>query len=88
MDRLVFAVMEPSNYAAALSSGGIDANTQLSEIMRDDWEFVQTIPGIETRSITSYTYQWMNINQSRDYFKDARVRQAISFAINRQAIVD
>ena len=30
----------------------------------------------------------MNINQSRDYFKDARVRQAISFAINRQAIVD
>ena len=88
MDRLIFAVMEPSNYAAALSSGEIDANTQLSEILRDDWGYIQTIPGIETRSITSYTYQWMNINQSRDYFKDARVRQAISFAINRQAIVD
>jgi len=88
MDRLIFVVMEPSNYAAALSSGQIDANTQLSEIMRDDWEFIQSIPGIETRSVTSYTYQWMNINQSRDYFKDARVRQAISFAINRQAIVD
>ncbi len=88
MDRLIYVVMNPSNYATALASGEIDANTQLSEIPIDDWDYIKSQKNIKTKSVTSYIYQWMNINQSRDYFKDADVRKAISIAINRQAIID
>ncbi|MGE5572616.1 MAG: ABC transporter substrate-binding protein [Bacteroidota bacterium] len=88
MDRLNIVVMDPANYAAALASGQIDANTFLSALQVDDWDYVCSLKNIKTKSVTSYTYQWMNINHSRKYLHDARVRQAISFAINRQAIVD
>ena len=86
--RLVFVIMDPSNYAAALASGEIDATTSLSALPLDDWEYVQSLDNIETVSFVSYQYQWMNINHSREYLQDSRVRQAISFAINRQALVD
>ena len=87
-ERLVFVIMNPSNYAAALASGEIDATTSLSSLPLDDWDYIQSLDNVQTVSFVSYTYQWMNINQSREYLQDARVRQAISFAINRQAIVD
>jgi peptide/nickel transport system substrate-binding protein len=88
MEHLNIVIMDPTNYAAALSSGEIDANTSLGAPPLDDWGYISSLKNIKTKSITSYTYQWMNINQSRKYLQDARVRQAISFAINRQAIVD
>ena len=87
MDNLVYVVMSPTNYATAFASGQIDANTQLSEIPIDDWQYLQTLDNIETKSITSYTYQWMNINQKKDYFKNSDVRKAFSMAINRNAII-
>ena len=87
-DRLVLLVMDPANYAAAFSSGEIDANTSQGLIQLDDWEYISSLNNVTAESVESYAYQWMNINQSRDYFKDPKVRKAISMAINRQAMVD
>lgn len=90
MDRLIVKTMEATNFVSALMSGEIDAvvGNGLGDIQLDDWDYVSTLDGIKTSSLSGWSYQYMTVNWSRDYFKDARVRQAISLAINRQAIVD
>ena len=90
MDRLIVRTMDATNFASALMSGEIDAvvGNGLGDIPLDDWEYVQTLDGIVASSEPGYSYQYMTINWSKEYFQDPRVRQAISMAINRQNIVD
>lgn len=90
MDKLVIRVMPPMNYAPALVSGEIDATIGhgLGSIPLDDWAFISKQKNIVAKSDPDLTYQYMTINHQKDYFKDPRVRKAISMAINRKAIVD
>lgn len=90
MDKLVIRVMPPTNYAPALISGEIDAaiGQGLGSIPLDDWDFISKQKGIVAKSDPTFGYQYMTINHEKDYFKDSRVRKAISFAINRKVIVD
>ena len=90
MDRLIVKTMEATNYVSALMSGEIDAvvGNGLGDIPLDDWEYINTVDGVETSSLPSWTYQYMTINWEKEYFQDPRVRKAISIAISRQNIVD
>ena len=90
MDRLIIRTMAATNYVSALMSGEIDAvvGNGMGEIPLDDWAFIQQQDGITAVSSPRWGYQYMTINHQKEYFKDARVRKAISMAISRQDIVD
>ncbi len=86
-DRLVFKKVQASNLLSGLMSGEIDALSGNTQIPLSDWEAAKSAEGVVAKSVPTYAYQYMAINTSRDYLTED-IRHAISFAINRQVIVD
>lgn len=86
-DRMVFKKVQPSNILSGLMSGEIDVLSGNTQIPLADWEAACNTPGVVTKSVPTYAYQYMAMNTSRDYLSQD-VRHAISLAINRQVIVD
>lgn len=86
-DRLVFKKVQSSNILSGLMSGGIDVLSGNTQIPLADWDAACNTPGVVTKSVPTYAYQYMAMNTSRDYLSE-EVRHAISLAINRQVIVD
>ena len=86
-DRLVFKKVQSSNLLSGLMSGDIDVLSGNSQIPLADWEAAKNTPGIVTKSVPTFAYQYMAMNTARDYLTED-VRHAISLAINRQVIVD
>jgi peptide/nickel transport system substrate-binding protein len=77
-------ISEPSTALAALRSGEIDWTDvvppqQVAELQEDDSLAVGVTP--------SSDYWYLALNQKRDAWSDVRVRQAIAYAIDREAIV-
>lgn len=77
-------ISEPSTALAALRSGEIDWTDvvppqQVSELEGDD--------SLELGVTPSSDYWYLALNESRDAWSDVRVRQAIAFAIDRDAIL-
>lgn len=90
MDRVVVRIMQAANLTPSLISGEIDAciGHTLGNIPLEDWDFISSQDGIIAKSVPAFGYQYMTINHQKDYFKDPRIRMAISMAINRKNIVD
>ena len=86
-DRLVFKKVQSTNLLSGLMSGDIDVLSANSQIPLADWEAAKNTPGIVTKSVPTFAYQYMAMNTARDYLTED-VRHAISLAINRQVIVD
>lgn len=86
-DRMVFKKVQSSNILSGLMSGEIDVLSGNTQIPLADWEAACNTPGVVTKSVPTYAYQYMAMNTSRDYLSQD-VRHAISLAINRQVIVD
>jgi peptide/nickel transport system substrate-binding protein len=87
-NKLVIRVMDAASIVPGLMSGEIDLTSAQGEVPLDDWTLIQDADGIKPAGVQSYGYQYMTINCSKEYFKDARVRRAFSMAINRKNIVD
>ena len=62
----------------------LSGNTQLPLA---EWEAAKNAEGVVAKSVPTYGYQYMAMNTSREYLTED-VRHAISYAINRQVIVD
>lgn len=82
LDELRFRVLGPRLNAAELAAEGID----LLRVRREDAEAVRQA-GYDLREWPERGYRYLGINMGRAALQDRRVRQAIAFALDRQAML-
>ncbi len=84
LDGIVFKVIPDGNARLAqLKSGDID----FTVIDPPQLAAVQGVPNLQVRRAPQVNYYFFAINHERPIFADVRVRQALSYAIDKQAIV-
>lgn len=87
LDQLNFKVLQGNQIAAQLKSGEIDMNIPSAGVIPvSDMELVQELETLTTAYGEPLATQYMYINEN--VVADAKQRQAISYAMNRQMIVD
>lgn len=87
IDRLNIKIVEGSQLYAGLKSGEIDVTQNtMSAIPLEDYESVQALENVTASLGIPITNQSVFIRTSN--IPDARVRQAMLYAINRQQILD
>lgn len=86
VDRIVFKVMAPANFSAALMSGELDC--VIDDVPLQDLALLQSTEGLVAESRPSMKYTYMSVNCEKEYFQDYRVRLAFSKAIDRNAIIE
>ncbi len=80
----ILIVTDANARCVALETGQVDiATVNSSEIPR-----LQETPGIQVLMLEGIGSQGLQFNCANEYMKDPRVRQAISYAIDRQLIID
>lgn len=86
IDKLNIKIVQGSQLYAGLQSGEIDFVQQTTGVIpQEDYASVQALDKVKPTLEKSLTNQIMFINNRK--VTDVRVRQAISYAINRQQIV-
>ena len=84
LDGIVFKVIPDGNARLAqLKSGDID----FTVIDPPQLAAVQGVPNLQVRRAPQVNYYFFAINHDQPKFADVRVRQALSYAIDKQAIV-
>lgn len=86
LDRMFIKIMVGANVVSQLQTGEIDMNAALGKIPVQDYQTVEGFDHITTDIQPTIGFQMMVFNT--DSIKEAKVRQAIAYAINRQSIVD
>ena len=87
LEQLNFKVLQGNQIAAQLKSGEIDMNIPSAGMIPvSDYELIQGLKNLETSYGQPLATQFMYINEN--VVKDAKQRQAISYAMNRKLIVD
>ncbi|WP_343209705.1 peptide ABC transporter substrate-binding protein [Anaerolentibacter hominis] len=88
-DRFIIRKMPASNLMAGLMSGEIDlvAGGASGNIPLADWEAVQAMDNVSSESLSSFGYQYLVCNTTKDYLPK-EIRQAINLAINRDVIIN
>ncbi len=88
IDRLVIRVVPAANIVSGLMNGEIDMNMGgIGRIQPVDFDTLKASDSLVVESIPSYDFQYMAINDKRDYLTDD-VKRAMNMAINKQLIVD
>jgi peptide/nickel transport system substrate-binding protein len=83
-DRIVFrTVRDETERLIQLGNGDLDV---VDGISSDQTGWVASRPGISTRSAATPSVLFLQLNNERPPFTDRRVRQAISLAIDREAL--
>lgn len=90
VDRIFVRIVPAPSVATQLIRGEIDlvAGPGLGEVPLEDWELVKDAENLRPVTQPSLGYQFVAINTAKPYLADARVRQALNLAINRQMMVD
>lgn len=85
----VIKVVPAASLTAGLLNGDIDV-VGAGSIPLSDWETVKSSDNLVAKSITSYSYQYMqfNLSDENDAFQDPAVRTAIDKAIDKQLMVN
>jgi peptide/nickel transport system substrate-binding protein len=78
-------IPEPTARVLALETGDVDV---ISRVSAPDIPRLDRAPGITVHRIAGVGAQQFRFNLTKKPFNDRRVRQAISYAIDRRAIVD
>ncbi|MDA4893808.1 ABC transporter substrate-binding protein [Streptomyces sp. MS2A] len=84
IDHLYLKMLTSDVATAQLGTGEID----LVQVSALDLDAVKALPGVTVTSKPSAGFTRMAVNFSKPQFADARVRQALVHAIDRQGIVD
>lgn len=86
VDRIVLRIIpEPSTMMTELIAGNVMIDIPvLPEQSRD----IQANPGLELHAFPGRTFYYIGWNNQRAPFTDARVRRAMTLAINRQEVID
>lgn len=87
LEQLNFKVIDSSQVAPQLKSGEIDMNIPSAGVIPvSDYELVQGLDNVETTFGEPIATQYLYINEN--VIPDAKQRQAISHALNRELIVE
>lgn len=86
LDKIFVKIMPASNLVAQLQTGEIHMNNTLGKIAVQDYETVKKIENVKTELQQTIGFQLIVFNM--ETIKDAKLRQAIAYAINRESIVD
>jgi peptide/nickel transport system substrate-binding protein len=85
VDIVTFRIMkDEAERLAAIRTGRIDLTT----VSADSAELLKIDGSLSIKSYQSMDYGYLGINVNKKPFDDVRVRQAISYAVDRRAIVD
>jgi peptide/nickel transport system substrate-binding protein len=84
-DVVIQAVSDSSSRLQLISSGEVDYAMALQP---DQFSSLEGTEGVDSTTRRSNTLIMLELNQKFEPFQDERVRQAIAYAIDRQAIVD
>lgn len=84
LKTFIFKVVPDNNAGmAALENGEVD----FAAIDADNWEKFTKLPDIQTFEYTGWGYQFVGYNLKDPIVADVKVRQALTSAIDREAIV-
>lgn len=87
IEQLNFKVLQPTAISAQLQSGEIDMNIPSAGVIPiSDYEKIKGLNGVSTVDGPAIATQFMYINEKS--VPDAKQRQAISYALNREMIVN
>ena len=86
IDTFVLKVVNGDAIAAELSSGNIDI-VDVKELKKSEVEDLEN-EGFVKHSISDDMYQYISFNMRMPIFQDKNLRQAITYAIDRQSILD
>lgn len=85
VDSIKFNIMkDESQRTAAIRSGKVD----IAVVSADTAKLLEKTKNVEVKSYQSMEYSYLGINVAKKPFDDVKVRQAISYAVDRQDIVD
>lgn len=88
IDKLVVRIIPGQNLLSSLISGDVDLLLGgLAGVPLDDWAMAKEQDNLVTQSIPSMNYQTLILNTQKPYMTQA-ARQAISMAVNREALVN
>ena len=90
VDKIFVRIVDATSIAAQLIRGEIDvsAGPGIGEIPLQDWELIQDADNLKPVTEPALGYQFMPINNAKEYFADVRVRRALLKGINRNLMVD
>ncbi|SEN56992.1 peptide/nickel transport system substrate-binding protein [Lihuaxuella thermophila] len=85
IDQIVWKVLDKDVAIGALKNGEIDF---LSDLDPSDYDTVKAMSNVNINETQDFGYQYLGLKTNNPKLADKRVRQAIAYAINRQALVD
>ncbi len=85
LDRIIYRIIpESSMTEIELLTGGVD----MAGIFPHQYNRMRKVPFLKVYRYPSLGYTYIGFNLKNDLFKDRRVRQALSYAINRKEILE
>lgn len=85
IETIVLKVLSQDVALAAMQKGEIDI---LSQVSPREVKALRKNEDLAVEEHNEFAYQYMGMNNASPKLEDRRVRQAITYAINRQALVD
>jgi peptide/nickel transport system substrate-binding protein len=86
IQRLEYHIISDATaITTALQAGVVNFS---NVIPAKDWDSIKANPHLTTAPIEGGRWFWIMLNNTKPPFDNAKVRQAVAFAIDRQAIVD
>lgn len=86
VERVTFRVIPDATVrAAALAIGQVDI---IQGVDQSSVEAMERNPGIQVKTAAGTQPKWMEMNVNRTPFDDVRVRRALNYALDKQAIID
>ncbi|HEX8118932.1 MAG TPA: ABC transporter substrate-binding protein [Pyrinomonadaceae bacterium] len=82
----VRTILDANTLQAELRSGGVDI-AQVANLQPDAYQSLGQDPNLKIAQFPGVNVVYLNYNTQDEVLKDPRVRQAIAYAIDRQAIV-
>ncbi|GMA50372.1 ABC transporter substrate-binding protein [Alicyclobacillus contaminans] len=84
--NVVLKVVSPDVLPGMMASGQV--NFAINGLSANDKIKMKSDPQIVEKTMPSTEYAFLGLKDNKPYFSDVRVRQAIAYAINRQAIIN
>lgn len=86
LDQIFIKIANPDAATLELLTGGVDLAWMSPDL--DDWATFQDSGFLNTVEFPANAYQYMALLNTHELFQDAMVRQAITYAVDRQSMVD
>ncbi|WP_169713618.1 peptide-binding protein [Paludifilum halophilum] len=85
LDQIVWKVVSQDVAIGALENGEIDFLTQIAP---EEFESLKKNENLTVKETQDFAYQYMGFNLTKEKLQDKKLRQAITYGINRKAMVD